>query len=487
MSELRSLSYAGEKKNATVMKRMTEKREIDKMDLSENDKQIKGVCLGLGLVLLAAAFLSAAFWGGLEGLFEGWIRILISPCPLMTDYFQVGGVSGTFFNAAVCSLACLLIVVVSGAKATPSLLASYILVIAHCFYGMNFLNIWPCYIGVIIYYCCRKKDFRQYLHVAMFTMAFGPLVSEVLLRYPVGNDFLPGEIQITFLGIFLTVVVGLAAGMILPGMLEGALWMHKGYNLYNGGLAFGLVGCFLYAFLYKTMGIESPGPIEANNGFYDGTGETTWLLANGVFIAIFLAALIAGVLLNGKGLKNYQNLMKETGHFSNFADKYGMPLCLINMGIYGLMVLAYMNLVMLLTPGIAFTGPTVGAVFAAVTFFAVGQHPKNTWSIFLGYVVLFLFMALLCTLQGRELAWTLSAQGYINGVAFATGLAPIAGRYGWRWGVAAGIVSGAICTSTSAIHGGFMLFNGGFTAGITALIMVSVLEHHFPHMKVKGI
>ena len=68
MSELCSLSYAGEKKNATVMKWMTEKREIDKMDLSENDKQIKGLCLGLGLVLLAAAFLSAAFWGGLEGL-----------------------------------------------------------------------------------------------------------------------------------------------------------------------------------------------------------------------------------------------------------------------------------------------------------------------------------------------------------------------------------------------------------------------------------
>lgn len=457
------------------------------MDLSKNDKQIKGLCFCLGLVLLAAAVISAAIWGGAEGLLDGWLRILISPCPLMTDYFRVGGISGTFFNAAVCSLACLLIIVVSGAKATASLLASYFLVVAHCFYGMNFLNIWPCYIGVIIYYCYKKKDFRQYLHVAMFTMAFGPLVSEVLLRYPVGKGFVLGEVQITLTGVLLTVAVGLAAGMVLPGMLEGALWMHKGYNLYNGGLAFGLVGCFLYAFLYKSMGLESSGPVELNHRLYDGIGETTWLFANVLFLVIFLTALIAGYRMNGKSFKNYGELMKETGHFSNFADKYGMPLCLINLGFYGLMVLAYMNLIMLFTEGMAFTGPTIGAVFAAVTFSAIGQHPKNTWPIFLGYVALFLLVVFLCTVQGRELPWTLSTQGYINGVAFATGLAPIAGRYGWRSGVAAGIVSAAICTSTSAIHGGFMLFNGGFTAGITALIMASVLEHHFPHMKVKGI
>lgn len=102
-----------------------------------------------------------------------------------------------------------------------------------------------------------------------------------------------------------------------------------------------------------------------------------------------------------------------------------MPLCFINFGIYGFMVLGYMNLIMLLTEGVAFTGPTVGAIFAAVTFAAIGQHPKNTWSIFMGYAALFVFVTLVCMLQGREVPWTLSTQGYINGVAFATGLAPI--------------------------------------------------------------
>lgn len=216
-----------------------------------NDRFIKRFSLGIGLILLAASAAAAPFSGGIRGLLDGWREILISPCPLITDYFGIGGVAGTFFNAAICSLTCLFITVLCRARTTPSFLAAYILLVAHCFYGMNFLNIWPCYIGVIIYYHFKKKDFREYLHVAMFTMAFGPLISEMLFRYTLGDAYIQGEVHLTLLGILLTVLVGLAAGLTLPGMLEGALWMHKGYNLYNGGLAFGLVGAFLYAFLYK--------------------------------------------------------------------------------------------------------------------------------------------------------------------------------------------------------------------------------------------
>lgn len=445
------------------------------------------MCLGISVILLSTAFVTAFFNGGFRVLAEGWMKILISPCPLMTDYFKVGGVSSTFFNAGICTFACWIVIAVSGARATASLLASFILVVAHCFYGMNFLNIWPCYLGVLLFSHFKKKDFRLYLPTAMFSMAFGPLVSEVVFRYPIGEEFIVGQAYITLSGILFTLVIGFAAGLVLPGMLEGALWMHKGYNLYNGGLAFGLVGCFLYAFLYKTMGLESSGPVEINNIFYDGTGDANWIWGNCLFVFIFGIFLMTGIFLNGRSLNGYGMLLQETGHLSNFADKYGMVLCLINFGIYGFAVLAYMNIVMLVTDGVAFTGPTIGAVFAAVTFAAVGQHPKNTWSIFMGYVVLSAFITVMCLIQGREIPWTLSDQGYINGVAFATGLAPIAGRYGWRAGVAAGIVSASICTSTATIHGGFMLFNGGFSAGITALIMVSVLEHHFPNMRVKGI
>ena len=42
----------------------------------------------------------------------------------------------------------------------------------------------------------------------------------------------------------------------------------------------------------------------------------------------------------------------------------------------------------------------------------------------------------------------------------------------------AGFLSAVICTSTSAIHGGFVLYNGGFTAGLTALVLLPILDYY---------
>lgn len=41
----------------------------------------------------------------------------------------------------------------------------------------------------------------------------------------------------------------------------------------------------------------------------------------------------------------------------------------------------------------------------------------------------------------------------------------------------------SLCTSTSALHGGLILYNGGFTTGITALILLPILEHYIPQTR----
>jgi hypothetical protein len=162
-----------------------------------------------------------------------------------------------------------------------------------------------------------------------------------------------------------------------------------------------------------------------------------------------------------------------------------MPLSLINFGIYGFCILAYLNVIFwlptvlpFLPEGVGFTGPTVGAVFAALTFSADGQHPKNVAPIALGYTLLFALVCGVCMAIGVSVPWTLSTQAYISGLAFATGLCPIAGSYGWKYGVVAGLVSAIICTSTSAMHGGFVLYNGGFNAGLAALIILPILDFY---------
>ena len=65
-------------------------------------------------------------------------------------------------------------------------------------------------------------------------------------------------------------------------------------------------------------------------------------------------------------------------------------------------------------------------------------------------------------------------------MAFATGLCPLVGSYGVVPGIAAGMLCASLAPATSALHGGLMLYNGGFTAGITTLILLPILEHYLP-------
>ena len=113
------------------------------------------------------------------------------------------------------------------------------------------------------------------------------------------------------------------------------------------------------------------------------------------FAAIFLLALILGFFRNGRSFRNYRKLTSCAGYGLDFADKFGIPLCLVNFGIYGFSILAYLNIVFwlptilpFLPEGIGFTGATVGVTFAALTFSADGQHPKNVAPIALGYTTL---------------------------------------------------------------------------------------------------
>ena len=177
--------------------------------------------------------------------------------------------------------------------------------------------------------------------------------------------------------------------------------------------------------------------------------------------------------------------MKCTGYGTDFNVKFGMPLCMINIAFYGLCILLYLNIVFVLPDifpqlpsGVGFTGATAGVIFAALTFASDGQHPRNVLPIALGYVLLFVVVVAICFISGFDIPWTLSTQAYINGLAFATGLCPIAGKYGFKYGVLAGFLSAVICTVTADMHGGFVLYNGGFTAGLTALVLIPILDFY---------
>ena len=447
----------------------------------KNSKIIDRTVLCISLSLLAASAAGALYTGTGSTLFADFLRILALPGPLITDYFDVGSLAAAFLNAGLCGLAMWLFMSQLPGPSHVNTFAGYFLVIAHAFYGLNFLNMWLCFLAPFLYLRLRRLDYNENLHICMFCTCFSPFVSELLFRYTQGEGWTAGAVSLTASGVLQTLCFVLGLAFVAPAVLPGTRAWHKGYNLYNGGLAFGMLGFFLFNLLYRTMGVSAPAAVRFDNPVYESFGRSYRGFGYAYFLLLFVGCVTAGYFLNGRSFRGLSLLFTDTGYESNFAGKYGMPLCLINVGVYGTLFLGYVSLVVRFTDGAGFTGPTFGVIFAALTFTAMGQHPRNVWPIYAGYLLLFGFANGFNALVGGDAGWTLSTQAYINSVAFATGLCPLVGRYGVVSGIAAGMLCASLAPATAALHGGLMLYNGGFAAGITTLILLPILEHYIPN------
>ncbi len=450
------------------------------MNVSEkrNSQIIDGMTFAISTALLLAALAGAVYTGTLESLPRDFFRILTTPCPLVTDYFEIGGLGAAFLNASLCGYVMACFMAILHGPSHVNTLAGYFLVIAHAFYGLNLLNMLPCFAAPFLYLRLRRLDMNENLHVCMFATCFSPVISELLFRYTLGDAYVQGQVRLTLHGVLLVLIFVLILAFVGPALLPGARAWHKGYNLYNGGLAYGLFGFLIYSLLYRTMGMPAPTVPVVYNHVYNTFDRNYQVFGNCFFLAVFAVCVAVGWYLNGKSFRGIRYLFTDTGYESNFAKRYGMPLCLINTGLYGTLFLGYVNLAILLTDGAGFTGPTIGVIFASLTFTSMGQHVTNVWPIFLGYPLLYGITFLFHLFMGGSSTWTISTQAYINSVAFATGLCPMVGRYGIRAGLAAGALCAALCTATGALHGGLMLYNGGFTTGIAALLLLPIMEHY---------
>ena len=450
---------------------------------SQNARMIRLYTLFVSLFFLASvpiAVIYAKEWDFFENL---W-RILTSPSKVLTDYFALGGLGGTLFNVAICGLISNAVIYIFRVKVNAKTLAGYMMVIAHCFYGVNFFNMWPPFLGVIVFCLVRKKKISENIHYAFFATALAPFISEVLFRYPLGMEATAG-CGVNWIGILIAVICGIGIGFIVLPLMPGTMAMYKEYSLYKAGLSIGLMGIFIYAFMYNTLGIPLTSAVVIDNPEYYAMPYAYRGFMNVFFLVFFGITFIVGFCMRRGKIGEYKKLLKCTGHGTDFVDKFGMPLCFVNIAIYGLAFVAYLNIVMVLPSilpflpsGVGFTGPTAGVVLAAMTFAADGQHPRNVLPIVVGYMSLQLLVIVICAISGLAVPWTLSTQAYISGLAFATGLCPIAGKYGFKYGIIAGMLSATICTATASMHGGFVLYNGGFTAGLTALIMVPLLDYY---------
>ena len=146
----------------------------------------------------------------------------------------------------------------------------------------------------------------------------------------------------------------------------------------------------------------------------------------------------------------------------------GPGTALVNMALTGAIGFGY-----LLALRVPLSGPLVCCILAMTGFAAFGKHPRNVAPVMAGAI-------LSSILMGHV---PLTGQGTLLATLLCTGLAPIAGQFGWKWGAAAGFVHMAIVQHTSILHGGMNLYNNGFAAGLTCILVIPIIEALRPEPK----
>ena len=408
--------------------------------------------------LFTLAFLVASLVSPDRGqLWSGLNTIYTTPAQVTKDYFAVGGVSAAFFSVFLVSLVCSLLYLLPGATANGTSFIAYGLTVGFSFWGMNLVNVLPCMLGVALYCLVKRESLAKNVNFVLFSTGIAPLVTDMFLRYP-GLELHGYTVASVVLGL----AVGLLIGFFTPAGCAYSPNVHKGFSLYSAALPLGMMAFLLRAVLYTALGGQQP-PTEAVLGpsrpgvFYGFLGT------------MFCLCLLLGLWKNGWSFHGYGALLKSSGHKTDFSAAFGPGMALVNIGVYGLFLMLYYTLIR----G-SLNGATVGLVLCMVACAVAGSHPGNVWPIMVGYVAAsFLAKALYV---GDNFTLAINAQAIMTGMCYANGLSPIAGKYGWPTGILAGMLHYILVTCVPALHGGYLLYNGGFTACLVCLLLLPALE-----------
>lgn len=395
------------------------------------------------ITLFAASFVVFGFMAESPVMIaQGLLRIITEPAVLITDYISVGGIGAAFVNAGVLMLISIIMLFLLKVDISGISIASIFLMGSFALFGKNICNIWPIILGVYLYSKLRKEPFKTHVHIAFLATSIAPIVTELLfvISMPL------------WVRIFFSISVGVSIGILIAPLSSNVLKLHKGFNLYNIGFSVGILGT-VYVSVFKSYGYTAYSRLVWSTG-------NNWLL--GIFLCVlFIFTIVAGLVLNKHAIRKLPQIFKHPGILSSdFIALEGFEPVLISMGINGLVATGYVLLV-----GGELNGPTIGSILTVVGFGAFGKHIKNIIPIFIG-----VFLASITK------TWNINDPAILIAALFGTSLAPIAGYYGWIWGVVAGFINSSVVLNSGILHGGMNLYNTGFSAGIVAAVMVPLLN-----------
>ncbi len=401
------------------------------------------ILLILLLVIIGLLIATGVLVDGFGPGFGGFLELQLHPARLIHDFMEVQGIGATLINGALVGLIGLLLVLINKVKISGPTYAAILTLIGFGFFGKTAFNILPIFFGVYLAAKYVGKSYREYIIIALFGSALGPLVSTIAfeLGLPYSASFL------------LALAGGIGTGFLLPAIAVSMLHLHQGYNLYNIGLTCGFFGLFA-ASLLRAGGHT----FQAALNWY---GDFSLVLS--LLVPVLSGLLItAGLILGRKtALKDFAAIQTHTGRLpSDFMDMESIGGALINSGVIGLLFSAYVFII-----GADFNGPVIGGLFTIMGFAAFGTHVKNSWPVALGVISSTLAFGM-----------SLTAPGPVLALIFGTTLSPIAGQFGPLIGFIAGFIHLVMVSFTGSWHGAMNLYNNGFAGGLTATLLIAVLQ-----------
>ncbi len=405
---------------------------------SVSDRAAWWVLAGVSLLFIAFGLSQSSF----KDIIAGFSRIIPSTNILITDYVALGGIGTAFVNAGLLMLFSVALLWHLHTSMNGIGIAAVFLMGSFGLFGKNIVNVWPIIIGTWLYARLKREAFGKHVCTALFATSLSPIVTEFafVLR-------LPG-----WTGLLLGALVGVCMGLVTPPLAAHLKNVHKGFSLYNVGFTAGIIGTVLVSLL-KSYGYET-----GFNLFWSGGNN----LRFSVFLAILFACfLLLGAIFDRSAITGLWKIYRATGQScEDFVALGGFGAALINMGINGLVATGYV-----LAVGGELNGPTIGGILTIAGFGAAGKHVKNIVPVLLGVVI-----------GSMTKVWSINEPSVLLAALFGTSLAPVAGYYGWVWGIVAGFLNSSVALCSGVLHGGMNLYNTGFSAGIVGAFLVPLVE-----------
>lgn len=385
---------------------------------------------------------SAMLFNTPSEIIAGMTHIVVAPSILVTDYMAVGNVGAAFFNSGLLTLAAIVIARKNEVNMNGPLMAAVFTVAGFALFGKNIYNVWAIMGGVLLHARYQQEKFSKFILIALFGTALGPLISQITF----GLGLSPGY------ALPAGVLAGIIAGFCLPPLANHFVKFHQGFNLYNIGFTAGITGMFFMAML-RAFGFQNQSTLIVAEGLNRSLG---------IYLLVFFTGMLfTGFFFSRRVLPGLTHIWRQSGRLvSDFVTSNGFGAAMMNMALLGYIATGYVLLV-----GGQLNGPTVGGIFTIVGFGAFGKHVKNILPILTGVYLASLLQV-----------WEPNATGALLAALFGTTLAPIAGYYGWGYGIIAGFFHMSMVMNVGYLHGGMNLYNNGFSGGFVAAVLVPIFD-----------